>query len=276
VQKSRAFVAIGERFHDRWEDLHMKEANRLARESGQGAYDIINLMLPKGVPPPGGIARVDFWHKDVKGSTPLERMARARRRTQKAMNGIMSHSYRGAARKVAEEFEDVVDNALAAWQGTEAYVEMLADNDGWLAGLINMAATFDESDDVIDHYEHKATLDELTCEECAALDGTEIPTSGPDLPGAEASSEMEAWAYVDVHPRCRCIPVPVTKTWEELGFPPLEDPEGTRIARPYYPVDEDGKRDWGKSSPGADSVQGYVPADVRYRDWEKNKGEMTR
>jgi hypothetical protein len=70
--------------------------------------------------------------------------------------------------------------------------------------------------------------------------------------------------------------VPITKSWRELGFDIDELPEGTRISRPGYPIEGPrGGRDWGKSSPGEGSVQGYVPASTRYADWIGNKyGDM--
>lgn len=65
----------------------------------------------------------------------------------------------------------------------------------------------------------------------------------------------------------------MTRTWEQLGFSGIDEPEGSRIARTGYPiVDENGTKDWGKSSPGPDSVQGYVPSDTRYEDWLKTRG----
>jgi len=61
--------------------------------------------------------------------------------------------------------------------------------------------------DVIKSIRLSCALDERTCLKCLELDGTEAP---PKLP---------------IHEGCRCVTVPVTKTWKELGVkhPPYID-----------------------------------------------------
>ncbi|RLC88508.1 MAG: hypothetical protein DRJ03_02555 [Chloroflexi bacterium] len=60
-----------------------------------------------------------------------------------------------------------------------------------------------------------------TCSRCMSLDGMEYDTidSGPNCP---------------LHPRCRCMYLPVTKSWKELGFTDEETEElGTKYNKWY-------------------------------------------
>jgi len=69
------------------------------------------------------------------------------------------------------------------------------------------------------------------CPRCAALDGQRFKLNeGPPIP---------------LHPRCRCYPVTITKTWRELG---IDADDLERVARPYaeredLPIDAGGRRD---------------------------------
>ncbi len=47
----------------------------------------------------------------------------------------------------------------------------IAGNEPWLTSLLSVAENYTANVDVIDHYEFLATLDSVTCDECAALDG---------------------------------------------------------------------------------------------------------
>lgn len=265
VQKSRAFVMLGEDFHDEFERELKERVSDVMQSSAREGQKIINLMLPKGVSPSGNVVIPEYWDREFKGATPETRLALARLKTRRKMARIASVPFKGAP--VLSTLADVED-AEEVWTGVQGYISTLAANEPWVGALASLAQNFETNVDVIDHYEFLATLDELTCDECGALDGT-------ILPAGEFESDLAIDEAVDVHPNCRCVAVPVTKTWEELGFAGIEEPEGTRIARPYYPVDSEGGRDWGKSSPGEDSVQGYVPADTRYKDWQaKKQGEQ--
>ncbi len=69
-----------------------------------------------------------------------------------------------------------------------------------------------------------------TCLRCAALDGEEFTLGeGPPLP---------------LHPRCRCFPVWLTKTWRDLGIDmdELEDVARPYTVRPDENIDEGGRR----------------------------------
>lgn len=62
---------------------------------------------------------------------------------------------------------------------------------------------FRENDDVVEGWTWYAELDFTTCAACVAMHGQTFPLD-EDL---------------DSHPGCRCTAIPVTKTWEQLGFP---------------------------------------------------------
>jgi SPP1 gp7 family putative phage head morphogenesis protein len=90
--------------------------------------------------------------------------------------------------------------------------------------------TYDRNTEVIKALEFMATLDDRTCTQCGLLDGQtwEYPLKGvPDVP---------------VHPMCRCVLIPITKSWRELGFdqkdlkgfPGLKDLDGRAVDSPTY------------------------------------------
>lgn len=78
-----------------------------------------------------------------------------------------------------------------------------------------------QNSDIVKGVELLCALDERTCLTCLELDGTRNP---PELP---------------IHEGCRCVTLPVTKTFKELGIDIAEFPKGTR-ASAIGPVAEDG------------------------------------
>lgn len=78
---------------------------------------------------------------------------------------------------------------------------------------------FEENQDVLKGMQHLATLDDRTCLVCGVKDGTiyyfnRNPITGLDTP--------------PLHPRCRCVLVPLSKSWKELGCDKHEPSEGGR------------------------------------------------
>jgi len=115
--------------------------------------------------------------------------------------------------------------ALLGDSGTKSNLETVAKS---YIQTINAKAhkdLYEANKDVIKEVEWSAILENGnaetghgTCPRCMALDGNRYPDvdSGPDCP---------------LHPRCRCMYVPVTKTWKELGF---DIPEMTSKYRNWY------------------------------------------
>lgn len=269
---SRQYVSIGNMMMDEVFALTHKRVSEVEEYASKEAAHIFDLMMPESVKPVTPPAPRDFWRVEFKGMTGNEREVRLRSKIAKKMRAIPSRVMEESV--LREAVIEQEEYATRAWITARSYVESQATNNVWLAGIMSLVDGFDYQNaeqDVISHYEHLATLDELTCEECASLDGAIIDVGLPGMGDYEA----QAWSQVSRHNRCRCCPTPVTKTWKELGFDINEAPTGTRIARPYYPkTGPQGGRIWGRSSPGAGTVQGYVPADVRYKDWIKKKGKM--
>ncbi len=65
-------------------------------------------------------------------------------------------------------------------------------------------AAYQENADIIDKLQWTATLDPRTCVSCGAQDGAMWPLG-------------EAHALPPLHWNCRCVCVPITKTWEQLA-----------------------------------------------------------
>nr|WP_279588640.1 phage minor head protein [Brooklawnia cerclae] len=90
-----------------------------------------------------------------------------------------------------------------------ARTEML---DAWRASGTQSRLTV--GTDVLDAVMWSAQKSGKTCPACLAMDGTRFPidTEGPND-----------------HQCGRCSFIPVTKTWEELGFPGLKEPTATYV-----------------------------------------------
>ena len=63
--------------------------------------------------------------------------------------------------------------------------------------------------DVVAEWQWTTHLGKRTCRACLAMNGQRFPISEPGPQG---------------HPQCRCARVPVTKSWEDLGFTGIKEP----------------------------------------------------
>jgi|GEM_PF-1587242 len=79
-------------------------------------------------------------------------------------------------------------------------------------------AVFSANESLFNGYRYVATLDNKTCFVCAVADGAqyEVGEKRPPLPR---------------HPRCRCVYVPVCKSWADWGFNGVTEFE--EVARPW-------------------------------------------
>ena len=68
---------------------------------------------------------------------------------------------------------------------------------------------YNDNSDVVKGWEWSCAKSDRTCPVCLAMDGRQFPL---DAPFAS-------------HLNCRCSPVPVVRSWEEMGFPASESPE---------------------------------------------------
>ncbi len=191
VQKQRAFVSVGNKMVDEVEDLIREKAEGAMRASAQEAVDIVNLMLPKGVPPPDRNVKLpDLWTKTYKGATPEARFARYKVKVRKKLASITTMTLKEAPAPTV-----VYDTALDVWESITSGVAALGSNSYWGAALVGMAYGMESNADVLDHYEFLATLDGFTCEECGDLDGSTIPAG-------DFESSLEIDEVANIHPNC--------------------------------------------------------------------------
>jgi SPP1 gp7 family putative phage head morphogenesis protein len=92
-------------------------------------------------------------------------------------------------------------------------------------------AVYAENADIIKGYQYVGTLDSATCLVCAPLDGKEYAAD-------------ESFPVLPQHYNCRCVKVPVLKSYKELGIDLDEAPPGTRA-----------------------SMGGQVPEKITYQEW---------
>lgn len=103
--------------------------------------------------------------------------------------------------KVARAMRRVVDTLPPQRAVTIARTEMLR------AYRESARAGMKANRDVVDGWVWVSALDGRSCPVCVAMHGTRLPTE----------------EVMGTHPQCRCVPVPRSKTWAELGFPGIGD-----------------------------------------------------
>lgn len=99
--------------------------------------------------------------------------------------------------------------------------------------------TFKANSDVIRGERWMSALDHRTCEICAGLDGQEF--------------ELGEGVREPAHPGCRCLRIPITKSFRELGIDLDDPPPPTRAAKDYTDLKT--------------ALRGEVPGDMTYGQW---------
>ena len=94
--------------------------------------------------------------------------------------------------------------------------------------------TFKANRGIVKRWKWYSTLDRLTCPICYAMHGQEF---GLD-------------ERMETHPNCRCIQLPVTATFKELGFTGINEPQATGFAA----QSREGQLSEGFRFPAADSL----------------------
>lgn len=108
------------------------------------------------------------------------------------------------------------------------------------------AAFVDANADVIKALKWTSTLDSLTSPLCRVRDGLRYTAERAPKPIGHRIPWLGGPGRL--HFNCRSVSVPVTKSWAELGIDIAEMPQGTRA-----------------------SMDGQVPADLKYSDWLKRQ-----
>lgn len=104
-----------------------------------------------------------------------------------------------------------------------------------MAASNSARATFHSDSGIIKGFQVVLTLDSRTCLECVSMLNGNPYSEDPGAP---------------FHLNCRCIVIPVTKSWRELGINADDLPPGTRAA-----------------------MDGEYPADISYNDWLRRQPE---
>jgi SPP1 gp7 family putative phage head morphogenesis protein len=104
---------------------------------------------------------------------------------------------------------------------------------------------YKENEDILNGVEWLATFDMNTCESCAGLHG-----AAWDLDGNNINGTTQSYEQAPLHPNCRCLMVPITKSYKELGLDVPESNAGTRA-----------------------SDLGQVPADMTFSEFLKRHDE---
>lgn len=125
------------------------------------------------------------------------------------------------------------------------------------------ALLYERNDDIIDGVQYEATFDKKTCPTCAGYDGRTYRFSD----GTYASRPR-----TPVHMQCRCVYVPIVKTWRELGIPIDEVSPGTRASMNGQVPGTIGFAGWLRTQPNsvANAVLGRGRADL----WRKGKADL--
>ena len=92
-------------------------------------------------------------------------------------------------------------------------------------------AVYEKNQDVMKGYQYVATLDLHTCPVCGMMDGLVV---GPD----------EQRIPLPQHSSCRCLWVPVLKSWQELGYNAADLPPSTRASMDGQVSEFETYRDW--------------------------------
>ena len=108
--------------------------------------------------------------------------------------------------------------------------------------------TFKENDDVIKGQQQVSTLDNKTSDICISYSGMAWDLEGEPLPDTNTTLPFNGGP--PRHFNCRSSLVPVLKSFEELGLPPQNFPEGTRA-----------------------SIDGQVPADITFNEFLRGKSK---
>ena len=105
-------------------------------------------------------------------------------------------------------------------------------------------ATFQSNEDLIASYQFVSALDSHVCPLCGARDGLRW------TPNHEPIGHSLRFANPPLHVGCRCVIIPVTKTWEELGVKNMPETKFSTRA----------------------STDGQVPASTTFEQFLSRKG----
>ena len=143
---------------------------------------------------------------------------------------------------------NMVDAVQGDFEGGLARAQVIARTEQLDAYRAAGKASDDAMADILDHWVWHAELGARTCASCLAMHGTEHP--------------LEEEGPIDHH-QGRCTRLPVTKTWEQLGFKGITEPD------PHLtPKAGDGER-WLESQ--SETTQKRILGPKRYDAWKDGR-----
>lgn len=137
----------------------------------------------------------------------------------------------------------------------------------------SMTRVYSNNSDIIKEYEWNATMEpgytttgRGTCLRCAALDGQTYAT-------------REEMPTIPLHPNCRCLPIPITKSWQELGINSSQTDNIIRRNRPYAIRESDAQMVKGKGrsiGAGGRRILGSAgqTSNRDYNEWFENRNSF--
>lgn len=163
--------------------------------------------------------------------------------------------------------------AMIEGKGIQAAAKMIRDEgiEGSVPGLEGLARTFclsasnyardqivkDKFSDVVKGWRRSVVLDGRTCIACGSMDGKQYGLNDPkpSLPS---------------HWRCRCLYLPVSVTWRDLGID-IDEFEGGDLTTVKHSARTVHHRDGSTSTKYTVKEVGKVPAGTTYSEWMRQQ-----
>lgn len=140
------------------------------------------------------------------------------------------------------------------WNGGLARARTIASTEMLDAHRLAAQRVEEANSDVLAGWEWLTHADERTCRACIAEHGQLHPLDEPGPLG---------------HPNCRCARVPVTKSWEDLGFPGMRDAK-SRTGTAEDLVDSMSESEL-RAALGNDGYAAWKRGDYPISEWSRRK-----
>ncbi len=173
-------------------------------------------------------AFAEEFHKQLLSGAKFSQAKRAAVNVADSLGGKIGEVSQLFTKQVNRDLKTIV-NGHVQRALDQAQTKVFQDNSHLLQGVV-----------------YTATLDRLTCEVCAALDGTMYWMG--KVPEGEAGRTFAEKPQLPMHPNCRCCYAPIVKSWQNQPVKRL-------------------------SKPDKQILNGDIPRPKKYADWfaEQNK-----
>ena len=208
-------------------DGRVKDFNSVARTAAELKEQALTAQM--------GDKTLDGWVETLFGPDKFDDNTRAAMVDAMEISRAKGEGYRQMVARMSREFHDVTrDNLTTIARSYTQAMNVQAQTD-----------VYEANPDVVKGVKWTAVLENGntatgtgTCPRCAALDGEEFILK-------EVNSGAGEYPNCPLHPRCRCLLLPVTKTWRDLGFDVDEMEEAYRpyMERTEEAIGAGGRRD---------------------------------